>query len=96
MKILIWHVHGAWTTAFVHGPHDYLLADISTQSQLLLETSTENLNELSQVETQLSILGDIRGYLRDENSSRVLPSAILPPVHPVQVLARAYGLPEDP
>ncbi len=23
MKILLWHVHGSWTTAFVHGPHDY-------------------------------------------------------------------------
>ena len=25
MRILIWHVHGSWTTAFVAGPHDYLL-----------------------------------------------------------------------
>lgn len=25
MRILIWHVHGSWTTSFVHGPHDYLL-----------------------------------------------------------------------
>ena len=25
MKILIWHVHGSWTTAFVHGRHEYLL-----------------------------------------------------------------------
>ncbi len=25
MKILLWHVHGSWTTAFVQGPHDYLL-----------------------------------------------------------------------
>ena len=25
MRILIWHVHGAWTTAFVHGPHDYVV-----------------------------------------------------------------------
>jgi Glycosyl transferases group 1 len=23
MRILLWHVHGAWTTAFVHGEHDY-------------------------------------------------------------------------
>lgn len=23
MKILIWHVHGSWTTAFVQGTHDY-------------------------------------------------------------------------
>ncbi|MBA2580454.1 MAG: glycosyltransferase [Thermoleophilaceae bacterium] len=25
MRILLWHVHGAWTTAFVHGKHDYLV-----------------------------------------------------------------------
>lgn len=25
MRILIWHVHGSWTTAFVQGGHDYLL-----------------------------------------------------------------------
>ncbi len=25
MRVLLWHVHGSWTTAFVHGPHDYVL-----------------------------------------------------------------------
>ena len=25
MRILLWHVHGSWTTAFVQGPHDYLV-----------------------------------------------------------------------
>src|SRR4051812_11788795 len=25
MRILLWHVHGAWTTAFVHGTHEYLI-----------------------------------------------------------------------
>jgi glycosyltransferase involved in cell wall biosynthesis len=25
VKILIWHVHGSWTTSFVAGPHDYVL-----------------------------------------------------------------------
>jgi hypothetical protein len=25
MKVLLWHVHGSWTTAFVQGPHEYLL-----------------------------------------------------------------------
>ena len=25
MRVLIWHVHGSWTTAFVQGPHTYLL-----------------------------------------------------------------------
>ncbi|MEU1732311.1 glycosyltransferase [Streptosporangium sp. NPDC020145] len=25
MRILLWHVHGSWTTAFVQGDHDYLV-----------------------------------------------------------------------
>jgi hypothetical protein len=25
MRILLWHVHGAWTTAFVHGDHEYVV-----------------------------------------------------------------------
>ncbi len=25
MRILLWHVHGSWTTSFVHGSHEYLL-----------------------------------------------------------------------
>ena len=25
MRILLWHVHGSWTTAFVQGVHDYLV-----------------------------------------------------------------------
>jgi hypothetical protein len=25
MKVLLWHVHGSWTTAFVQGQHEYLL-----------------------------------------------------------------------
>ena len=25
MNVLVWHVHGAWTTSFVHGRHRYLV-----------------------------------------------------------------------
>lgn len=25
MRVLLWHVHGAWATAFVHGPHEYVV-----------------------------------------------------------------------
>ena len=25
MKVFLWHVHGSWTTAFVHGDHEYLV-----------------------------------------------------------------------
>jgi Glycosyl transferases group 1 len=29
MRILLWHVHGAWTTAFVQGRHDYVVPVLS-------------------------------------------------------------------
>jgi Glycosyl transferases group 1 len=25
VRVLLWHVHGAWTTAFVHGEHEYVV-----------------------------------------------------------------------
>ena len=25
MRVLLWHVHGSWTTSFVQGPHTYLV-----------------------------------------------------------------------
>jgi hypothetical protein len=25
MRIFLWHVHGSWATAFVHGRHEYLV-----------------------------------------------------------------------
>ena len=32
MNILIWHVHGSWTTAFVQGEHRYLIPVDSSRS----------------------------------------------------------------
>jgi hypothetical protein len=32
MRILLWHVHGAWTTAFVHGPHEYVVPVLPDRS----------------------------------------------------------------
>lgn len=29
MRVLLWHVHGSWTTAFLQGAHDYLLPVIT-------------------------------------------------------------------
>jgi hypothetical protein len=28
MKVLVWHVHGSWTTSFVQGGHDYLIPTV--------------------------------------------------------------------
>ena len=33
MRILLWHVHGSWTTAFVHGDHDYLVPVLPDRGQ---------------------------------------------------------------
>ncbi|WP_353195940.1 polysaccharide biosynthesis tyrosine autokinase [Parapedobacter defluvii] len=54
------------------------LADISAQSQLLLENSAEYVKQLTEVETQLTILDNLRGYLIDPKNQRVVPSALLP------------------
>jgi len=54
------------------------LADISAQSQLLLENSAEYVKQLTEVETQLTILGNLREYLADQKNQRVVPSALLP------------------
>ncbi len=54
------------------------LADISAQSQLLLENSAEYVKQLTEVETQLTILGNLRQYLVDQTNQRVVPSALLP------------------
>jgi hypothetical protein len=32
MRILLWHVHGAWTTAFVHGQHEYVVPVLPDRS----------------------------------------------------------------
>jgi Glycosyl transferases group 1 len=33
MKILIWHVHGSWTTGFVQGGHEYLVPVVEGRGQ---------------------------------------------------------------
>jgi capsular exopolysaccharide family len=57
---------------------DQKVADITVQAQLLLENSSQTLNELAKVETQLNVLNNLRNYLEDEANQRVLPSAVLP------------------
>lgn len=54
------------------------LADMTEQSKLLVQNTSSFMNELSKVETQLSILSNLQDYLKDESGNRVLPSSILP------------------
>jgi Glycosyl transferases group 1 len=65
MRILLWHVHGAWTTAFVHGPHEYVvpvLADRGPDGVGIARTYTwpDGVRELAP------------GALRDEDFDAVL------------------------
>lgn len=54
------------------------LADIETQSELLLRSEETNQSELVQTETKLSILKSIEDYLIDnDGNKRVLPSAVI-------------------
>lgn len=53
------------------------LANMPAQSQLLLESSTDYVKRLAEVETQLNILSDVEGYLTNENNTRVLPNAVV-------------------
>ncbi|MGX5687388.1 GumC family protein [Arcticibacter tournemirensis] len=54
------------------------IADISEQSKILVESSSDYIKELANVETQLSIIGSLESYLKDDLSyKRVLPSAIV-------------------
>ena len=32
MRVLLWHVHGSWTTSFVHGPHEYVVPVLPDRS----------------------------------------------------------------
>jgi hypothetical protein len=34
VRILSWHVHGAWSTSFVHGPHDHLVPVVPDRGPL--------------------------------------------------------------
>jgi tyrosine-protein kinase Etk/Wzc len=55
------------------------LADMSEQSKLLVQTTGQYVNELSKVETQISILKSLQNYLKDEvKNKRVLPSSLIP------------------
>jgi tyrosine-protein kinase Etk/Wzc len=53
------------------------LADMTEQSKLLVQNTSAYVNELSGVETQLSILNSLQEYLKEENTNRVLPSSLM-------------------
>ena len=59
MRILLWHVHGSWTTAFVQGDHEYVVplvpdrgpdgrgrADTYEWPASVIEATPEELREL--------------------------------------------------
>lgn len=52
------------------------LADISAQSQILLESANSYAKDLAAVESQLLILDEAERYLADPNNLRVVPTSI--------------------
>jgi len=55
------------------------LADMSEQSKLLVQNTGEFTTELAKAETQVSVLTDLEGYLKDETKNkRVFPTSLLP------------------
>lgn len=55
------------------------LADMSEQGKLLVQNTGEFATELAKAETQVSVLNDLEGYLKDEsNEKRVFPSSLVP------------------
>jgi len=54
------------------------VTDIAAQSAQLITTSSETIQDLAKVETQLSVLNSLQTYLGDEGSTeRVMPSGVL-------------------
>jgi len=55
------------------------LADMSAQSKLIVENSGQYLNDLAKAEIQITVLNELEGYLKDENTNkRILPSSLMP------------------
>ncbi|MFC3198977.1 GumC family protein [Parapedobacter deserti] len=57
---------------------DRQLADMPTQSQLLLQNSSEFVKQLAEVEIQLDILDNVETILTGDANERVLPNAVIP------------------
>jgi len=53
------------------------LADMSEQGKLLVSSTGQFVTDLAKVETQISVLNSLEGYLKDENVQRVLPSSLI-------------------
>jgi len=55
------------------------LADMTEQGKLLVQNTGEFSNELAKAETQVTVLSDLEGYLKDQTKSkRVFPSSLIP------------------
>ncbi|RZJ99276.1 MAG: capsular biosynthesis protein, partial [Flavobacterium sp.] len=55
------------------------LADMTEQSKLLVQTTSQYVSELAKVETQISVIKSLQEYLDDDvKNKRVLPSSLIP------------------
>ncbi|MFD2285468.1 polysaccharide biosynthesis tyrosine autokinase [Pedobacter petrophilus] len=54
------------------------LTDMSEQSKLLVQSTSAFTNELAKAETQITVLSELEGYLKDESKNkRVFPASLL-------------------
>lgn len=55
------------------------VADISEQSKILIQNSSQYVEELAKIETQIAIINSLQEYLVDDTKNRrVLPTSVLP------------------
>ncbi|HEU4973752.1 MAG TPA: glycosyltransferase [Baekduia sp.] len=65
MRILLWHVHGSWTTAFVQGPHEYVVP-------VLPDRGADGRGRAETWEWPASVVERTPEELRDEDFDAVL------------------------
>lgn len=65
MRILLWHVHGSWTTAFVQGAHDYIVP-------VLPDRGPDGVGRARTWDWPASVVELTPGQLRDEHVDLVI------------------------
>ena len=54
------------------------ITDISEQSKILIQNSSNYTNQIAELDVQVSSLDEVLNYLTDVNNPRILPSTVLP------------------
>lgn len=85
MRILIWHVHGSWTTSFVQGDHEYLVP-------VLPDRGPDGRGRAQTWDWPASVSELAPGQLRDRAADGGIDVVILQRAHEVDLLREWTGL----